>query len=108
MFASFWKSTPGDVAVSRLQAGAHKDILKAGVVKDAAGIDVDEQGNVYVCGAASNNVIQMSEDGANVRELLTSSDGVERSRAIAVCGDKFVVTNQLPTHQNYVHVYQLV
>ncbi|XP_033757655.1 probable E3 ubiquitin-protein ligase TRIM8 [Pecten maximus] len=79
-------STNGDVAVYRLSGGTRSEMTKVGLLKGALGLDVDIDGNVYVCGQASTNVIQMSCDGTNVRELLTSSDGVDTPRAISVCG----------------------
>ncbi|XP_069142113.1 uncharacterized protein [Argopecten irradians] len=108
VFASIATSDPDAVAVTRLSDGTHTGILKVGVVKDTTGIDVDKEGNVYVCGCNSHNVIQMSEDGTNVRELLTSSDGIERPSAISVCKDKVVITYASIKQQNFVHLFQLV
>ncbi|XP_069142196.1 tripartite motif-containing protein 2-like [Argopecten irradians] len=108
VFASIYTSDPDAVAVTRLSDGTHTDVLKVGVVKGTTGIDVDREGNVYVCGFNSHNVIQMSGDGTNVRELLTSSDGIKWPRAISVCKDKVVITNESTKQQNFVHLFQLV
>ncbi|XP_069122650.1 tripartite motif-containing protein 2-like [Argopecten irradians] len=86
----------------------HKDVLKVGVVSYPYGVDVDGEGNVYVCGRGSHNVVQMSGDGTNVRQLLTSANGIDSPRAISVCGDKVVVTNESTEHHNYIHLYQLI
>ncbi|XP_069142205.1 LOW QUALITY PROTEIN: tripartite motif-containing protein 10-like [Argopecten irradians] len=107
VFASIYTSDPDAVAVTRLCDGIHTDVLKVGVVKDTTGIDVDREGNVYICGCNSHNVIQMSGDGTNVRELLTSADGIERPRAISVLGEKVVITNK-SKQRNFVHLFQLV
>ncbi|XP_021378637.1 probable E3 ubiquitin-protein ligase TRIM8 [Mizuhopecten yessoensis] len=107
VYGSQWISMSGGVAVYRLSDGTGADIVTVGVLKNAFGVDVDVEGNVYVCGRESNNVVQMSEDGAHVRELLTSSDGVYSPRAISVCGDMFVVTNESSQNRNYVHVFKL-
>ncbi|CAC5397256.1 unnamed protein product [Mytilus coruscus] len=40
------------------------------------GIDVDNDGNVYVVGFISNNVVVISPDGQRHREILTASDGI--------------------------------
>ncbi|XP_033745068.1 E3 ubiquitin-protein ligase TRIM32-like [Pecten maximus] len=108
VFAGLDDSTADRVAVTRLSDGTHTDVLKVEVVKATTGIDVDREGNVYVCGCRSNNVIQMSGDGTNVRELLTSSDGIKGPRAISVWGDKVVITFQNTDFRNVVHVLQLV
>ncbi|XP_069142193.1 tripartite motif-containing protein 10-like [Argopecten irradians] len=109
VFASIHTSHPDAVAVTRLSDGTHTDVLKVGVVKGTAGIDVDGEGNVYVCGRDSNNVIQMSGDGTNVRELLTSSDEIKWPRAISVWGDKVVITSSASSEQrNFVHSFQFV
>ncbi|XP_069142202.1 uncharacterized protein [Argopecten irradians] len=109
VFASILTSDPDAVAVTRLSDRTHTDVLKVGVVKGTAGIDVDREGNVYVCGGSSHNVIQMSGDGTNVRELLTSSDGIELPRAISVWGDKVVITSSASSEQrNFVHLFQFV
>ncbi|XP_069142158.1 uncharacterized protein [Argopecten irradians] len=108
VFASIHTSDPDAVAVIRLSDETHTDVLKVGVVEGTTGIDVDREGNVYVCGFNSHNVIQMSGDGTNVRELLTSSYGIERPRAISVCEDKVVITNKSTKQQNFVYLFQLV
>ncbi|XP_033757317.1 uncharacterized protein LOC117339708 [Pecten maximus] len=107
IYGSQSTSVAGDVAVYRLSDGKLTSISKVGLLKDAFGVDVDRDGNVYVCGWASNNVVQMSGDGTNARELLTSSDGVDRPIAISVCGNKFVVTNQSSQNRSEVRVFEL-
>ncbi|XP_021345646.1 tripartite motif-containing protein 2-like [Mizuhopecten yessoensis] len=110
VFASIHTSTPDEVAVTRLSDDTHTYILKVSVVKSTTGIDVDREDNVYVCGWNSNNIIQMSGDGSNVRELLKSSDGIEHPRAISVWEDRIVITNTTKSSdkQNFVHIFQLV
>ncbi|XP_069101450.1 LOW QUALITY PROTEIN: tripartite motif-containing protein 2-like [Argopecten irradians] len=108
VFASVKTSSPGTLAVVRLSDGTYTNVLKVGIVTGALGIDVDREGNVYVCGGDSNNVIQMAGDGTNIRELLTVSDGIECPRAIALLGDQAVVTSECSTQRNLVHVFQLV
>ncbi|XP_021357548.1 tripartite motif-containing protein 3-like [Mizuhopecten yessoensis] len=98
-------STDGKAVLSRLAADKRrKDVMQRGVVSSAAGVIVDREGSIYVCGFASDNVVQMSGDGTHVRELLTSSDGIKRPFAVAVCGDMFVLTAD---QTNYVRLFQL-
>ncbi|XP_021354933.1 tripartite motif-containing protein 2-like [Mizuhopecten yessoensis] len=97
-------STVDDIVVTRLPNGIQIYGLDKRVVKNEMGVDVDSEGNVYVCGRDSNNVVQVSAYGTNVRELLTSKDGIDKPMAISVCGNKFVVTDD---SSNEIHIYQL-
>ncbi|XP_033759488.1 uncharacterized protein LOC117341733 [Pecten maximus] len=105
--ASFLTSVSDHAVVARLSEGSQENILNVGMVRSAMGVDVDREGNVYVCGQASNNVVQIPADGSKARELLTSADGIEMPTAISVCEDKFAVTYQSAQHKNEIHVYQL-
>jgi uncharacterized protein YjiK len=51
-------------------------------VKQALGIAVDSNGNVFVAGTLSNNLIVISRDGKTSKTLLTVSDGLDIPRAI--------------------------
>ncbi|XP_033730077.1 transcription intermediary factor 1-beta-like [Pecten maximus] len=109
---SVYSDTMGDVVVSRLSADKrHTDVMKVGVVSRPRVIDVDREGNIYVCGYKSHNVVQMSGDGTHVRELL-SSDGIKYPWAISINGNRFVVTRHLNSFRgededNYIRVFQL-
>ncbi|CAC5399244.1 unnamed protein product [Mytilus coruscus] len=46
------------------------------VLKNPRGIDLDNDGNVYVMGTNSNNVVVIFPDGQRHREVLTASDGL--------------------------------
>ncbi|XP_069105360.1 E3 ubiquitin-protein ligase TRIM56-like [Argopecten irradians] len=103
-------NTDGQVAVSRLSPDKRRtDVMKVGVVRGSAGINVDREGNIYVCGWNSHNVVQISGDGTRVRELLTSTDGIQKPRTIAVNGEKFVVSNLNDTvnDRSYIRIFQL-
>lgn len=95
------------VAVVTLSNGSQNEVLKTGVVSDVTGVDVDRDGNIYVCGQASNNVVMIPADGTKVRELLTSVDGISRPLAISVYGDRFVVSCVSLQQQSEVHVYRM-
>ncbi|XP_069104351.1 transcription intermediary factor 1-beta-like [Argopecten irradians] len=103
-------NTNRQVAVSRLSPDKRRtDVMKVGVVRGSAGIDVDREGNIYVCGTRSHNIVQMSGDGTRVRDLLTSTDGVQYPRAVAVNGEKFVVSNVSDTadDRSFIRIFQL-
>jgi len=53
-----------------------------GVLKDPFGVSVDNDGNVYVVGNRSNNVVVISPDGQRYRQLLSSKDGLEEIRVL--------------------------
>jgi DNA-binding beta-propeller fold protein YncE len=46
------------------------------VLRGSVGISVDNDGNVYVVGCNSNNVVVIHPDGQRHRKLLTSTDGM--------------------------------
>jgi DNA-binding beta-propeller fold protein YncE len=46
------------------------------VLQDPLGISVDNDGNVYVVGNSTNNVVVISPDGQRHRQLLSSKDGL--------------------------------
>lgn len=49
------------------------------------GLTIDPVGNVFVCGSASNNILQLSPDGFSVREILHEQDDI--SSPLSVCLD---------------------
>ncbi|XP_021355008.1 uncharacterized protein LOC110451364 [Mizuhopecten yessoensis] len=108
LFIAHYTNSTGRTAIGKLSTdNKYTDVLKVGVVKYPYGVDVDVEGNVYVCGNGSHNVVQMSGDGTNVRELLTGADGIACPSAISVCGDKLVVTNG-SGQRDSIQVFQLV
>ncbi|XP_076115854.1 uncharacterized protein LOC143083478 [Mytilus galloprovincialis] len=52
------------------------------VLKSPRGIDVDSDGNVYVVGILSNNVVVISPDGQLHSEILTAADGLNRPSSL--------------------------
>ena len=52
------------------------------VLVDPRGITVDNNGNVYVVGCSSNNVVVISPDGQRHRQELSSGDGLVKPRAL--------------------------
>lgn len=116
--------TKGEPAVCRVSGGEQTTLLEVGalrsnggiiprgteeiVLRGAEGIDFDQQGNVYVCGCMSNNVIRMSKDGTNVIPLLTSSNShLDSPLSISVCGNRFVVTHLGGKDRNDIRLFRL-
>lgn len=64
------------------------------VLKSSFGISIDGDGNAYVVGEGTNNVV-ISPNGQNYRELLTSKNGLENPAAIHVdrSNNKMLVAN---------------
>ncbi|CAC5397247.1 unnamed protein product [Mytilus coruscus] len=52
------------------------------VLKSPLGIDVDNDGNVYVVGFRSINVVVISPDGQRYREILTASDSLSSPNSL--------------------------
>jgi DNA-binding beta-propeller fold protein YncE len=46
------------------------------------GISVDNDGNVYVVGGGSNNVVVISPDGQRHRQILSAGDGLVNPRVL--------------------------
>ncbi|XP_071123420.1 uncharacterized protein [Mytilus edulis] len=52
------------------------------VLKYTHVIDVDNDGNLYVVGNDSNNMVIITPDGKRLREVLTASDGLNRPTSV--------------------------
>ncbi|XP_052059493.1 uncharacterized protein LOC127700067 [Mytilus californianus] len=58
------------------------EFRERGVLRNPDGISVDKDGNVYVVGTGSNNVVVVSNDGKRHREILSSTEGLEKPQAL--------------------------
>lgn len=69
-------------------------------------IDVDGDGNVYVAGLPSNNVVVMSPDGQQHREMLTESEDINLPIPLHYSGQK----NQLliANIRNTAHLFNVI
>ncbi|XP_063399377.1 uncharacterized protein LOC134684013 [Mytilus trossulus] len=63
------------VTCYNLQGGIQWTFKNESILKNPLGIDVDSDGNVYVAGIHSNNVVVISNDGQMYRVLLEASVG---------------------------------
>ena len=52
------------------------------VLREPVGISVGNDGNVYVVGYSSSNVVIISPDGQHHRQLLSSKDGLINPRVL--------------------------
>ncbi|CAG2218666.1 unnamed protein product [Mytilus edulis] len=76
------------------------------LLKGPRGIDVDMDGNVYVVGSRSNNVVVISLDGQRYREVLAASDGLDLPTSLCFNNSKkqLLVTN----YNNEARLYALI
>lgn len=58
--------------------------IEPSVLHYPCGISVDRYGNVFVVGGDTNNVVVISPNGKNYRELLTSENGLGRPTTVHV------------------------
>lgn len=80
--------------------------FKNKILRGPRGISVDNDGNVYVVGYSSNNVVVKSADGQLHKEILTATDGLSSPHSLNY--DKS--TNQLlvANYQNTAMIFTLV
>ncbi|CAC5416833.1 unnamed protein product [Mytilus coruscus] len=70
-------TTRSTVTCHNLQDKLQWTFLNESVLRNPYGIAVDNGGNVYVAGFGSANVVVISPDGQQYREVLTASDGLK-------------------------------
>ena len=58
------------------------------VLREPRGIALDKNSNVYVADRSTNNVVVLSPDGNNYREILTKSDGLDRPFSLRINIDR--------------------
>jgi sugar lactone lactonase YvrE len=56
--------------------GSNVFIFSPPDLRGTHGIDTDRQGNVYVVGFGSNNILRLSPDGQNSDIIITNEDGI--------------------------------
>ena len=79
--------------------------LKYSTLRFPLGVTVDNDGNLYIAGFGSNNVIQVAPDGTSVREILTIKNGIKSPEGINFSKHdlKFVMT-----HGDTISVFEMV
>jgi sugar lactone lactonase YvrE len=68
-------------------------------VQGIRGIDTDRQGNVYVVGFLSNNILRLSPDGQNSDIIMKKEDGISQPMTLCFSRDfkKLFVSNKRGT-----------
>ena len=66
------------------------------IIRKPIGIALDKNRNIYVAGNETNNVVVLSPDGKNCREIVTKSDGLYEpwSLRINIDRDELLVCNE--------------
>ncbi|XP_048753375.2 uncharacterized protein LOC125664596 [Ostrea edulis] len=93
--------------VKIMQSGAIQWICREAIIKSPTGIDVDNEGNIFVCAFHARTLVQLSRDGHVAKEMLTD---VENPLKIAFdkLKNNFVLTNGFASSQNFVGIYQCI
>ncbi|CAG2199512.1 unnamed protein product [Mytilus edulis] len=76
------------------------------LLKYPRGIDVDMDGNVYVVGFKSHNLVVISPDGQRHREVLAASDGLDRP--FSLCFDNSKKQLLVANYNNEAHLYTFI
>lgn len=86
----------GSVTCIDFQGNVKWEFKNKSVLDAPFGISVDRDGNVYVVGEYSNNVVIISPNGQNYRELLSSANGLNGPVVVHVdrSSCKMLVTNR--------------
>ncbi|CAC5416843.1 unnamed protein product [Mytilus coruscus] len=94
------------VTCRNLQGAIQSTFQNESILKNPRGIDVDSDGNVYVVGKISNNVVVISPDGKRYREVLTARDCLSNPTSLHYSGPKnqLLVTNLY----NKAHLFNLI
>ncbi|OWF42483.1 uncharacterized protein LOC110461009 [Mizuhopecten yessoensis] len=93
-----------DDTASVIRIMQDKDLVKLARVSDqvsgATGLDLDQDGNIYVCCSGSKKIVQISRHG-NIRPLVDISDPYR----IAVCGRKFAVSMETQSTVKFFEIF---
>ena len=54
------------------------------VLRKPMGIALDKNNNIYVAGLGTNNVVVLSADGTNCKQILTKGDGLNRPWSLRI------------------------
>ena len=73
-------------------------------LKNPQGIAIDDHGQIYVCGCISNNLLQMSADGKESIDMLSSDPRSELAQCVKVCGNQLFLARR---HSDVISIYQL-
>jgi DNA-binding beta-propeller fold protein YncE len=70
------------------------------------GIALDKNSNVFVAGMETNNVVVLSSDGKNCRQILSKSDGLHEPYSLRINIDRgeLLVCNLLRNSSKSYHI----
>ena len=93
--------------VKIMQSGAIQWICREAIIKSPTGIDVDNEGNIFVCAFHARTLIQLTRDGQVAKEMMTD---VENPLKIAFdkLKNNFILTNGFSASQNFIGIYQCI
>jgi DNA-binding beta-propeller fold protein YncE len=110
MFGVLYVATSGDklyytnydthtVTCCDLHGTTQWEFTDSRVLQYSCGISIDNDGNVYVVGHNTNNVVVISPDGQRHRQLLSSKDGLSRPYVLDYdkSTNRLLVVNQSST-----------
>ena len=80
--------------------GEERVVYSNSDLRNSKGVAIDDQGYIYVSGAASNNIHRVSPDGKNNSVILTEKDGIKRLTAMTFSS----TTNELMAINDYTSV----
>ncbi|XP_071123425.1 uncharacterized protein [Mytilus edulis] len=94
------------VTCYNLQGKIQWTFLNESVLKNPRGIDVDNDGNVFVVGFSSNNLVVISPDGQRHREVLTTDDGLSHPVSLRYSGSKKQLL--IANFNNKAHLFNVI
>ncbi|XP_069119418.1 uncharacterized protein [Argopecten irradians] len=94
-------STDGPLNRANISPGGGVDM------SSGHGLDIDREGNMYLCCGARPRVVQVTSDGAQGKDLITGEDDLKDPRAVAVIQNKIVVADVAKTNANTVKIFHL-
>jgi DNA-binding beta-propeller fold protein YncE len=73
------------------------------------GIALDKNNNIYVAGMGSNNVVVLSADGKNCKQILTKSDGLSKPWSLRINIDRndgyLSFINNISPHRHHCQIF---
>ncbi|XP_060071209.1 uncharacterized protein LOC132551117 [Ylistrum balloti] len=105
-------SVPRNVALYCLKSHSSPERINISpaaekTLNNAYGMDVDRDGNIYLCCGGPMSVVQVTSDRETVRELVGVEQGIKDPRAISVLHNKVVVTDVAKENANIIKIFHL-
>ncbi|OWF54673.1 uncharacterized protein LOC110442284 isoform X2 [Mizuhopecten yessoensis] len=116
VLVSLISSIPGNAAIYRMpgvhphdRANVNVSVspVTGGSLTNAHGVDVDREGNVYMCCGGLPGLVQVTVEGGTVRELVGVVQGVKDPRAVAMIQNKVVLADVDKANANSIKIFHL-